>query len=161
MPSPAEIEEKFWKALKSDRTVMLSLAGADGDVGQPMTAQIEGDAGGPIWIFTAKDTDLAEAMGERHPAAINFAAKDHELFAAVEGELVKDNDPAAIDRLWNPFVAAWFEGGQTDPNLQLLRFEPDRAHIWLNEHSLFAGVKMLLGKDPKDDYKDKVAEVRL
>ena len=78
----------------------------------------------------------------------------------MEGELFADNDRATIDRLWNPFVAAWFEGGKDDPNLQLLRFEPDRAQIWLNENSLFAGIRMLLGSDPKRDYKDKVAEVR-
>ena len=161
MTTPAELEAKFWKALKSDRTVMLSLSGVEGGMGQPMTAQIEGDEGGPIWFFTAKDTDLVEALGERGPAAINFSSKDHDLFAAVEGELIADNDRAAIERLWNPFVAAWYEGGKDDPNLQLLRFEPGRAQIWLNEHSLFAGVKMLLGKDPKADYQDKVAEVRL
>jgi len=161
MTTPAELEAKFWKALKSDRTVMLSLAGVEDGMGQPMTAQIEDDAGGPIYIFTAKDTDLVQAIGARHAAAINFASKGHELFAAVDGELIADNDRATIDRLWNPFVAAWFEGGKDDPKLQLLRFEPGRAQIWLNEHSLFAGIKMLLGKDPKNDYQDKVAEVRL
>ena len=67
----------------------------------------------------------------------------------MQGELVADNDPIMIDRLWNRFVAAWFEGGQNDPNLQLLRFVPDRAQIWLNENNLLAGVKMLLGSDPK------------
>ena len=65
-----------------------------------------------------------------------------------------------IDRLWNRFVAAWFEGGRTDPNLQLLRFEPGRAQLWLNDHSLLAGMKLLLGRDPKDSYKDKTADVR-
>ena len=79
----------------------------------------------------------------------------------MQGELVADNDPAMIDRLWNRFVAAWFEGGKSDPNLQLLRFTPDRAQIWLNENSLLAGVKLLLGSDPKKDYQDKVADVRL
>ena len=161
MPTPAEIEAKFWKALKSDRTLMLGLAGVDEGLGQPMTAQVEGDGRGPIWIFTAKDTDLVETMGERHRAVAHFAAKDHDLFAAMQGELVADNDPAAIERLWNPFVAAWFAGGKSDPNLQLLRFEPDDAQIWLNENSLFAGMKMLLGSDPKKDFQDKVANVRL
>ena len=28
MPSPAEFETKFWKALKSDMTMMLGLDGA-------------------------------------------------------------------------------------------------------------------------------------
>ena len=47
------------------------------------------------------------------------------------------------------------------PELQLIRFDPETAQVWLNEHSLFAGVKLLLGRDPKRDYRDKVGEVRL
>ena len=66
-----------------------------------------------------------------------------------------------IDRLWNRFVAAWYAGGKADPKLCLLRFDPERGQIWLNENSLLAGVKLLLGRDPKQDYKDKVANVRL
>ncbi len=165
MTSQADIEAKFWKAVESDRTMMVGLVGVEGGLGQPMTAQLDdaepGKRRGPIYFFTAKDTDLVQEMGERHRAVINFSAKGHSLFAAIEGELVLDRDAATIDRLWNRFVAAWFEGGKNDPNLQLLRFEPRDAHIWLNEHSAFAGVKMLLGNDPKDDYKDKTAQLRL
>jgi len=162
MTTPAELEAKFWKALKSDRTLMLGLAGVDEGLGQPMTAQLDKDADrGPIYIFTAKDTDLVRAMGERHQAVAHFADKGHDLFAAMEGEISAVNDPALIDRLWNPYVAAWFEGGQSDPNLRLLRFDPRDAQIWLNENSLFAGVKLLLGSDPKKDFADKTASVRL
>lgn len=162
MTDTADLEKKFWKAIKSDRTLMLGLADSDGGLGQPMTAQLDKDAErGPLYIFTAKDTDLVRALGERGPAIAHFAAKDHDLFAAMEGELVADNDRATIERLWNPYVAAWFKGGKDDPELQLLRFEPSRAHIWLNENSLFAGVKLMLGSDPKKDYQDKAGEVRL
>ena len=42
--------------------------------------------------------------------------------------------------LWNPFVAAWYKGGKSDPALALLRFDPQQAQIWLNENSLFTGV---------------------
>ena len=161
MPDTAEMEAKLWKALKSDRTVMLGLEGDQAGQAQPMTVQLEGDEGGPLWIFTSKETDLVKALSQSGPAFVHFASKGHDLFAAIEGELYADNDRAAIERLWNPFVAAWFEGGKDDPKLQLLRFEPGRAQIWLNDHSLFAGVKLLLGKDPKKEYADKVAEVRL
>jgi general stress protein 26 len=66
-----------------------------------------------------------------------------------------------IDRLWNRFIAAWYEQGKDDPKLQLLRFDPDRAQIWLNENSTFAAIKLLLGQDPKKEYQDKVAEVKV
>jgi hypothetical protein len=58
-------------------------------------------------------------------------------------------------------VAAWFEGGKTDPKLALLRLDAERAEIWGDASSIVAGVKLLLGVDPKKDYRDKVAEVPL
>ena len=161
MANETEMEEKFWKALRSDMTVMLGLTDVEDGHSRPMTAQLEEDEGGPIWFFTAKNTELVRAMGEGHRAIMHFASKGHDLFATVHGELRLDNDRATIDRLWNRFVAAWFEGGKDDPNLQLVRFDPETAQVWLNEHSLFAGVKLLLGRDPKRDYRDKVGEVRL
>jgi hypothetical protein len=71
------------------------------------------------------------------------------------------HDRAVIDRLWNRFIAAWFKGGKDDPKLALLRFDAERAEIWIDASSLVAGIKMLFGADPKKDYKDKVAEVEL
>jgi general stress protein 26 len=162
MPTPAEIEAKFWKSLRSDMTLMLGLVGVEDGHAQPMTAQLgEGEGGGPIWFFTTKDNDLVAAMRQDGRAMAHFVSKGHDLFASVEGTLVPDNDRATIDRLWNRFVAAWFPGGKDDPNLQLIRFDGDSAQIWLNENSLFAGVKMLLGADPKKDAQDKVAQVEL
>lgn len=162
MTDQVEIEKKFWKALESDMTVMLGLTGVEEGHAQPMTAQFDGDAGrGPIYFFTAKDTDLVEALGSGQAAAIHFADKGHDVFASVEGRLAPITDPALVDRLWNKWVAAWYQGGKDDPNLQLVRFDPDHAQIWLNENNLFAGIKLLLGSDPKKDYADKVADVRL
>lgn len=156
------LEAKFWKALKSDMTVMLGLTGADGGHAQPMTAQLrDGHERGPIWFFSAADVDLVEETGAGAPAMLHFASKGHDLFASVEGRLSPDDDRATIEALWNPFAAAWYEEGKDDPKLRLLRFEPGAAQIWLNENSLFAGAKMLLGIDPKKDYRDKVADVDL
>jgi general stress protein 26 len=162
MGKEAEIEKKFWKHLHSDRTVMLGLTG-DAGTEKPMTGQIlhDADERGPIWFFTAKDTELVRAMGESHGATLQFASKGHDLFASIQGDLFLDNNRARIDELWNPFVAAWYEEGKDDPKLQLIRFEPAHGQFWLNENSLFAGVKILLGSDPKTDYQDKKAELNL
>jgi general stress protein 26 len=161
MSNDTEIEAKFWKALKSDRTFMLGLAGREDGLGQPMTAQTESDGRGPIYIFTSRETDLAHDLTGSQRATAHFASKGHDLFANLSGELTADNDRATIDRLWSPFVAAWFEGGKDDPNLLLLRFDADELQVWLNENSVFAGIRMLLGRDPKKDYGDTAAQIRL
>jgi len=160
MATEAEITAKFWKALKSDMTVMLGVQGVEHDKTQPMTAQMLEDSN-YIWFFTTKDNGLVENMRQNDRAIMTFASKGHELFATVDGRLELDDDRSTIDRLWNPYAAAWYEGGQDDPNLQLVRLDPVSAQIWLNENSAFAGIKSLLGRDPKKDYQDKVAEVAL
>jgi general stress protein 26 len=128
MPTPQELETKFWQALKSDMTMMVGLDGVEDGHARPMTAQLDGERG-PIWFFTAKDTEIVRRLH--------------------------------IDRLWNRFVAAWFQGGKDDPKLALLRLDAEQAEIWLDGSSLVAGIKMLLGVDPKESYKDQVAKVAL
>lgn len=160
MTDTRELEKKLWKALDKDRTVML---GASGVAPRPMTAMAE-DQQAPLWFFTSIDTELAQSLegdAAGHAATAAFASKDHELFATITGQVVIDNDRAVIERLWNPFVAAWYEDGKDDPKLRLVRMDAVEAHVWLNENSLLAGVKMLFGVDPKKDYDDKVGDVPL
>jgi len=160
MPTPDELKSKFWKAVKSDMTMMLGLDGVEDGHARPMTAQIEND-GGPIWFFTSRDNGIVRQLGQGDRAIATFTSKGHDLFATIHGSLHLDNDRATIDRLWNRYVAAWFEGGKEDPKLALLRLDPEQAEIWLDASSIFAGIKMLLGADPKEEYKDNVATVDL
>jgi general stress protein 26 len=159
MTEPHDLEAKFWKALKADRTMMLGLDGVEDGHARPMTAQFENDRA-PIWFFCSSDNGLLPLLGTSDRAIACFAAKDHDLFATLHGALSLDMNPATIDRLWNRYVAAWFEG-RDDPKLRLLRLDAEKAEIWLNESSFFAGVKMALGFDPKEDYKDKVTTIGL
>ena len=161
MATPQELATKLWKALGSDRTLMLGLDGVEDGHARPMTAQFENDRG-PIWFFTSKDNTLVHALeqGTRDRAIATFSSKGNDLFATIHGSLSVDNDRATLDRLWNRFVAAWFEG-KDDPKLALLRLDPERAEIWADASSVLAGAKILLGMDPKKDYKGKVAEVPL
>lgn len=172
MATDAEIRSKFWKALKSDMTMFLGLAEGEDGHARPMTAQLEdelyddGEYHGPLWFFTATDNNLyrmiqqAELGGANPRAMAHFASKGHDVWATLHGRLSTSRDRATIDRLWNRFVAAWYEG-KDDPKIALIRLDPEKAEIWIDASSLVAGIKMLLGVDPKKDYKDKVAEVKL
>ena len=160
MADDAAIEARFWKDLKASPFVMLGLVGARDGHTQPMTAQFEDDRG-PIWFFLNKDNSLIEAMSESKRAIAAFTSKGHDLFAAIHGTLALDSDPATIDRLWNSHVEAWFPGGRNDPNLALVRLDTEKAHLWLGGNSFGAAIERLLGRDPKDSYKDNIAEVTL
>ncbi len=160
MPTPQELEAKFWKKLESDKIVMLGLDGVDDGHARPMTAQLD-DGKGPIWFFATRDNAVVQNVGKTTRAIATFVSKGHDLFASLHGSLSLDNDRAVIDRLWGPFIAAWYDGGKDDPNLALLRLDPERAEIWLDGSSFVTGVKMLLGIEARPDFKDKAAKVSL
>ncbi len=67
---------------------------------------------------------MVQQFGGNDRAIATFASRGHDLFAAVHGRLSVDTDRAVVDRLWNRFVAAWYEGGKDDPKLALLRLDP-------------------------------------
>ena len=98
MPSPQEIEAKFWKALKSDMTLMLGLDGVEDGHARPMTAQLDGERS-PIWFFTSKDNGIVQKLGKGSRAIATFASKGHDIFATLHGTVSLDNNPATIDRL--------------------------------------------------------------
>jgi len=166
MTDTDDIKAKFWKELKSDRTMFLGLAEGEDGHARPMTAQTEDDEGGPIWFFASTENALAQlvgdppAIGRGKRATAHFVSKGHDVWATIHGSLTVTRDRAIIDRLWNPFVAAWYDG-KDDPKICLIRLETEEAQIWIDASSVVAGIKMLLGFDPKEDYKDNVAQVTL
>ena len=162
MTTDAEITSSFWKHLRADRTVMLGLEARAPTSMRPMTAQLDGDEDqGPIWFFTSTDAAILKGLQSEDLAIFTFVSKGYDVFATVHGHMTRSTDRATIDRLWNKWVAAWYEGGKDDPKLVLLRFDPANAEIWRDGSSLLSGLKLLLGGDPKADAKDSVAKVSL
>lgn len=163
-----ELKELFWKELSSSPFMMLGLQGVEDSRTRPMTAQIDApdeadkEDGGTIYFFGAKSESLVQDAGTGHRAVATYASKGHDLFAHVHGTLTPVNDPALVDRLWNPIIASWYKEGKDDPDLALLRFDTEHADIWKAEtgSTLFAAALKMLGRDPgKDHQKANRADV--
>lgn len=162
MTSDADIERKFWDEFKSSPFLMLGIDGERGAATQPMTAQFEGEAA-PFWFFTANDHDLVRALDQGDRAIAAYASKGHDLFASIRGRLSIDNELATIDRLWNPVVSQWYEGGKQDPKLVLLRLDVEDAKLWKSDLGGFVrpAINKLLGRKPESGQQEKIAEVSL
>ena len=151
-----DIKQQFWKALADSPYLMVGATG-EREHHIPMNAQLDKDANGAFWFFTATDNRLA-AGG---PAMAQFAAKDHDLFACISGTLVHENNRAVLDKLWNNSIAAWYPGGKDDPKLVLLRFDLDDAEIWTADPGIKGMFKLATGMAMKDGELGEHATVTL
>ena len=155
MSNPAELKQKFWKALADSPFVFLQRDD-EPDTAVPMTAQLDKDANGAIWFFTRRDHPLAR-MGS---ATATFAGKDHDMFARFSGSLSEEASKERLDELWGQPIEAWFDG-KDDPNLLLLRMDLGQAEIWNSDLGFVDNVKMLLGFEVKEDAQEEHLETTL
>lgn len=129
-----DIKADFWERLKDTRSGMLSAKGAPA---VPMTHYTgDADDGQSLWFITAKDTDLGEAAVKPVSAQYLISSPDEQLYARIDGHLVRSDDTAQLDRVWTGFAAAWFEDGRQDSDVQLLRFDLSEAEVWITGGSL-------------------------
>ena len=150
------IRAQFWKALEDSPFLMIELTGSDAHA-IPMTAQLDKNANSAFWFYGTKDSRIAGGG----PAMAQFAAQGHDLFACISGTLREETDPAVIDRYWSNQVAAWYEGGRSDPNLLMLRFDLGDAEIWTAEPGVKGRFKMITGMKMSSDEMGRHADIKL
>ncbi|MGR3638176.1 pyridoxamine 5'-phosphate oxidase family protein [Alterinioella nitratireducens] len=127
-----DLRQEFWKRLDDVQAGMLGLDGQDRLV--PMSPQVDDDVPGHVWFITAKGTDLAEGVASG-PKDARFVVADAKsgLYADVAGQLRQSNDREALDEVWSFIAEAWFEGGETDPDVCLLQFTPRAGEVSLTD----------------------------
>lgn len=126
-----DLEARLWKTLDDERIGMLGLVGEASSHFHPMTAFCDRKLGA-IWFFTRRDTELVRRLVQGGKAMFNLISKDRELWACIGGTITEQHDAARIEEFWGPVVSAWFPEGKDDPELTLLRLQPDDAEVWLS-----------------------------
>lgn len=151
-----DIKKQFWKALADSPYLMVGQTG-EREHSIPMNAQLDKDAHGAFWFFTATDNRLSGGG----PAMAQFASKGHDLFACISGTLRREAGRAVLDKLWNNGIAAWYPGGKDDPKLVLLRFDLDDAEIWTADPGIKGMLKLATGMTMKEGELGEHAKVAL
>jgi general stress protein 26 len=111
----------------------------------PMYAQ-DVDRDGAIWFFSGADSIHNELLAKDARVELMFSNNSKHEYLAVFGHASICHDIEKIDELWGAMVKAWFPGGKDDPNLTLIRVEPEKVHYWdTRDNKLVALGKILLG----------------
>jgi general stress protein 26 len=83
----------------------------------------------------------------------------HDLFATVQGKLVKETSRERLDHFWSRPVEAWFPEGKDLPDVLLMRMELDQASLWDAHLGILGTVKMLMGADVRPDLAGHAAHI--
>lgn len=137
--------KEMWEAMAVSPYLMVGL-NKNAEHSEPMRALLDKEADNAFWFYTSKDNRVASGG----KATLTFSSKDHTLFASLSGHLVEETDDKLVGKYWSKQVEAWFEEGQSDSNLVMLRFELDSAEIWTVDPSLRGLIKLATGATLKE-----------
>lgn len=98
----------------------------------PMSRQ-EVDENGDIWFLLSSESDTYQNLQRNKKLSLLYADVSNYNFLSINGTGQISQDKARIEKYWNKVVAAWFEQGQEDQRIRVLKVTPEDAHYWDNK----------------------------
>ncbi|MER2536723.1 MAG: pyridoxamine 5'-phosphate oxidase family protein [Rhizobiaceae bacterium] len=146
-------KEKLYEIIDDIEIAMMTTVESNGALHTRPMANQKADAGGAIWFFTEKDGSVVKNVRANNKLSLGYASSG--AYVAVTGRGTAVDDRAKIDELWSKAVEAWFPKGKDDPNLTLLRVDPDLGEYWTFPSApvskAIGYVKAKLSGEPADD----------
>jgi general stress protein 26 len=129
---PRNDHDLLWKTIKDIRFAMLTHRHPDGTLhSHPMTMQNKSLAENELlYFFVSRDSEVGQRL--RADGTVNLAYSDpaKDVYVSIAGQATVNEDPAMKQRLFNALDKAWFPGGWSDPNLELVEVRIQHAEYW-------------------------------
>lgn len=146
-------KEKLYEIIDDIEIAMMTTVESNGALHTRPMANQKADKGGSIWFFTEKDGSVVKNVRANPKLSLGYASSG--AYVAVTGKGTVVDDRAKIEELWSEDVKAWFPKGKSDPNLTLLRVDPDLGEYWTFPSKPISQaigyVKAKLSGEPADD----------
>lgn len=155
-----EAFKKFKSLVEEIRTCMfITNHVEEHDHTRPM-ATIEVEEDGTLWFFTDIRSIKVEEVTSDNKVHLTYAHPGKESYLDVWGTASVVTDKQNITDKWSPIVKAWFPEGKEDPNLALLKVQPNECYYWDSETgkmvqflkmaaSIVTGTRLADGKEGK------------
>ncbi len=120
--------ETLREKTKSVRIAMLTTMRGEDHHARPMATREMGEDG-TLWFLTAEGTNKVKEIEKNPRIGLVYADPGSECYVSFSGTAKVTNDRAHIEKFWNPFYRAWFEGPE-DPSIRLIEITPSSAEYW-------------------------------
>jgi general stress protein 26 len=121
--------DRVWDVIQKSGICMMVTSFGGGLRGRPLEARPDRDSG-LIW-FLIDVRGLKDDEVEVDPnVCLTFVYPEEKVYLSITGKAFAGRDREQAKRLWNHKQQVWWPGGPEDPNLLVMKVEPERAEIW-------------------------------
>ncbi|HBW51935.1 MAG TPA: general stress protein [Herpetosiphon sp.] len=130
---------KVAEQLKGFKLAMLTTVASDNSLhSRPMVVQ-QKEFDGDLWFMTGRDSGKIAELSQSKQVNVAFVDVDDSRYVSLSGTGQIVDDRAKIKELWTPLAKAWFKD-ENDPNIVLIKVEPQIVEYWDTPNSTFVQV---------------------
>ena len=112
---------------------------------RPMSTR-EVDDNGVIWFFSREGSNKNNEINADKRVQLFYANSSSSEYMSLYGTVSIIKDTAKAKELWSAIAKTWFNEGYDDPELTLLKFEPQQGHYWdTKDGKVVSLLKMVAG----------------
>jgi general stress protein 26 len=136
----AENIDRVWELMKKIGFAMLVTHDGDKLRARPMSVHTEREQN-TLYLLTDARHHKDEEIAANPSVNLSFADPGGQKYVSVTGIATISNDRAKIRELFSMPAKAWWKSAD-DPNIRVLKVEPDDAEFWDSPGSIISYVKM-------------------
>ena len=124
--------QTLWELIKDIKFCMMTHRHPDGSLqSQPLTTQNKSiDEGNSLYFFISKKSQLSNHLHDECNVNLAYSDPSADKYVSIAGCAQQIYDQTTKERLWSPINKAWFPGGITDPDLELIQIKISHAEYW-------------------------------
>ena len=121
--------DRVWDIIEKAGVGMLTTQFSGGLRARPLEARLERQAG-IIWFLTDLRSGKDDEVTAAPQIGLVFIDVSDRAYLSITGRAQIIHDPSQAAVVWKSSDKVWWPGGPDDPNLRLLRVEPETAELW-------------------------------
>lgn len=122
--------KKLHEMIHDVQVAMLTGLSSDGRLLSRPLHTMTVDPDGSLWFASGYDTEKVREIEANPQVNVAYASRDKGNYVSVAGRAIVVRDRATIDAKWTTGMGIFFPEGKDDPNLCLIRVEPESAEYW-------------------------------
>ena len=128
---------------------------------RPMSTQKVDDEGN-IWFMSSIKSGKNDDILHDNTVQLFYSNPSNYEFLSVYGTATISTDRAKIHELWTPFAKAWFQDGENDADISLIKIRPQSSYYWdTKNNKMISMIQMLAsivtGSAPNDGVEGKLS----
>ncbi|MGM9512147.1 pyridoxamine 5'-phosphate oxidase family protein [Larkinella sp. GY13] len=88
------------------------------------------DDDGALYFLSAASSNKNKELATDPAVQLFFCKEGPSEYLSLYGTATISQDRQKIEEYWTPFAKIWFQGGKDDPDLTVIRVQPESCRYW-------------------------------